>query len=101
MAGTSEERQSEPPRADAEKGGTTSQVQGSFPGVPSTRLLTTRELAEHLAVTESAVKKWVWLRRIPAIHIGRCIRFNLEEVLAHFRCGETAQETSSSAMLKR
>lgn len=61
------------------------------------RLLTTRELAEHLAVTESAVKKWVWLRRIPVIHIGRCIRFNLDEVLAHFQQRDGGQTTTPGA----
>ena len=61
------------------------------------RLLTTRELAEHLAVTESAVKKWVWLRRIPVIHIGRCIRFNLDEVLAHFQQRDGARSTTTGA----
>jgi excisionase family DNA binding protein len=51
-------------------------------------LLNTRQLAHQLAVSESAVRKWVWLKRIPVIHVGRCIRFSLGEVLAHLRQGQ-------------
>jgi excisionase family DNA binding protein len=56
--------------------------------INSTVLLTTRQLAHQLAVSESAVRKWVWLKRIPVVHVGRCIRFSLDEVLGHLRSGQ-------------
>jgi excisionase family DNA binding protein len=45
-------------------------------------ILTKAELANRLKVTVSAINKWMALRRIPYIRLGRrCIRFNWGEVL--------------------
>jgi excisionase family DNA binding protein len=40
------------------------------------RLWTTSEVAEYLSVKPSAVRRWVYERRIRYIKIGRLVRFN-------------------------
>jgi excisionase family DNA binding protein len=46
-------------------------------------LLTAEELAQELRVTPSAVRSWT-RQGLPARHFGRCVRFELREVLAWF-----------------
>jgi excisionase family DNA binding protein len=46
-------------------------------------LLTAEELARELRVTPSAVRNWT-RQGLPARHFGRCVRFELREVLAWF-----------------
>jgi excisionase family DNA binding protein len=44
-------------------------------------LMTAREVAEHLRVTESAIRKWARERKLPALRAGRRVRFREEDVL--------------------
>jgi excisionase family DNA binding protein len=45
------------------------------------RLLTVRELAEHLRVTQTCVYRWLAADRLPAIRFSkRCVRFRESEV---------------------
>jgi excisionase family DNA binding protein len=46
------------------------------------RLLTVKEAATLLQVTEAAVRKWVYQRRIPCVKLGRLTRLRREEVEA-------------------
>jgi excisionase family DNA binding protein len=38
------------------------------------KLLTVKETAEFLAVSEAAVRKWVYQRRLPVVKVGRLVR---------------------------
>jgi excisionase family DNA binding protein len=45
------------------------------------RLLTVRELADHLRVTQTSVYRWLAADRLPAIRFSkRCVRFRESEV---------------------
>ena len=48
------------------------------------RLLTARELAARLGVSEAAVRKWLLERKLPAVRLGKCVRYDLSEVLGNF-----------------
>ena len=48
-------------------------------------LLTTAEVARHLKMSKSWVEKAVSRGQIPAIHIGRSVRFDLAEIYAWVR----------------
>jgi excisionase family DNA binding protein len=50
------------------------------------QLLTVKEAAKRLACTEAAIRKWLYLRRLPAVRIGRLVRVresDLDEVVNH------------------
>jgi len=49
------------------------------------KLLTLRELASRLRMTESGVYKLVYRNKIPALKVGRLLRFKWEDVLAKLR----------------
>lgn len=49
------------------------------------QLLSVPQLAEALQVPPKTIYQWVWKREIPHLKVGRHLRFNLVEVLAHFR----------------
>ncbi len=49
------------------------------------KLLTLRELASRLQITESGIYKLVYRKKIPAIKVGRMLRFKWEDVLAKLR----------------
>lgn len=56
-------------------------------------LVNVDELSELLSVAKGTLYQWVYLRRIPFIKVGRCVRFDAEEVIAslrHFRTMEVA-----------
>ena len=45
------------------------------------RLLTVRELAEHLRVTPTCVYRWLAADRLPAVRLSkRCVRFRESDV---------------------
>jgi excisionase family DNA binding protein len=49
------------------------------------QLLTVKEAAQRLACTEAAIRKWLYLRRLPAVKIGRLVRLreaDLEAAIA-------------------
>jgi excisionase family DNA binding protein len=48
----------------------------------SGRLLTARQLAEHIGVSPSTVLDWWEARKIPGFKFSRAVRFDLDEVLA-------------------
>ena len=60
------------------------QVQTSYK-VADHRLLKVSELATYQKVAERAARKWVCLRRIPVLHPGQQIQFELAEALGHVR----------------
>ena len=45
-------------------------------------LVNVDELSELLSVAKGTLYQWVYLRRIPFIKVGRCLRFDAEEVIA-------------------
>jgi len=45
-------------------------------------LVTIDELARRLSVAKGTLYNWVYLRRIPFVRAGRCLRFDPDEVLA-------------------
>lgn len=47
----------------------------------STSLIDIDELSHRLSVAKGTLYNWVYLRRIPFIKAGRCLRFDYQEVL--------------------
>ncbi len=41
---------------------------------PARSLLTIKQAADYLGMTESAIRCWVWKRQIPYLKIGRAVR---------------------------
>ena len=48
-------------------------------------LVTINELARQLSVSKGTLYNWVYLKRIPFVKAGRCLRFDLSEVLASLK----------------
>jgi len=49
-------------------------------------LLTTKEFADALSVTEAAVRKWIYQRRLKPVKLGRAVRLrrrDLEQLVAN------------------
>ena len=46
------------------------------------QLLTVKEAAKTLAVTEAAIRKWLYQRRLPGVKVGRLTRVRREDVEA-------------------
>jgi len=44
------------------------------------KLLSAKQAAEILGCTEAAIRKWVYQRRLPTVHIGRLVRFRAHDV---------------------
>ena len=44
------------------------------------QLLTVKEAAKTIAVTEAAIRKWIYQRRLPVVKVGRLTRLRSEEV---------------------
>ena len=49
---------------------------------PTRILIDIDELATRLSISKGTLYNWVYLKRIPYIKAGRCLRFDPEEVLA-------------------
>lgn len=52
-------------------------------------LITIDELAERLHVSRGTLYNWAYLKRIPYIKVGRCLRFDFDEVMRRLRGGGT------------
>jgi len=44
------------------------------------KLLSAKQAAEILGCTEAAIRKWVYQRRLPIVHIGRLVRFRTHDL---------------------
>ena len=49
-----------------------------YPSSP--QLLTVRQAAQLLNVSVSTLYNWVWLRQLPFVKLGRCLRFDRLEL---------------------
>jgi excisionase family DNA binding protein len=54
------------------------------PAIPTT-LIDINELSRRLSVAKGTLYNWVYLRRIPFVKAGRCVRFDYKEVLETLR----------------
>ena len=45
------------------------------------KLIDINELSRHLSIPKGTLYNWVYLRRIPFIKAGRCLRFDLMDVI--------------------
>ena len=63
----------------------------AWPGGPG--LINIDELSQRLSIATGTLYNWVYLRRIPFIKAGRCVRFDYDAVLAALRQG-TLEEVS-------
>ena len=54
------------------------------PAIPST-LIDINELSRRLSVAKGTLYNWVYLRRIPFVKAGRCVRFDYNDVLETLR----------------
>jgi excisionase family DNA binding protein len=52
--------------------------------IPTT-LIDINELSRRLSVAKGTLYNWVYLRRIPFVKAGRCVRFDYKEVLETLR----------------
>ena len=48
-------------------------------------LVNINELSDILSIAKGTLYQWVYLRRIPFIKAGRCLRFDAEDVIASLR----------------
>lgn len=48
-------------------------------------LIDINELSRRLSVPRGTIYNWVYLRRIPFIKAGRCLRFDAQEVIRSLR----------------
>jgi excisionase family DNA binding protein len=55
-------------------------VASAQPPVPA-ELIDINELSRRLSVARGTLYNWVYLRRIPFVKAGRCLRFDYEQVL--------------------
>lgn len=44
------------------------------------QLVTIEDAARMLAVTEAAIRKWIYQKRLPCVKVGRLTRLRLEDV---------------------
>lgn len=58
----------------------------------ASRLVTVEQLAEVLNLPQNSVRRQVRLGKLPAIHIGRLLRFDIAEVDAALRAGQEGDE---------
>ena len=59
-----------------------------------TTLVTITELSQQLRIAKGTLYNWVYLKRIPFIKAGRCLRFDPREVLAslqHYKLDVTGK----------
>jgi excisionase family DNA binding protein len=58
-----------------------------------TKLLTAREAAQFLRLSENTVRQWIWQRRLPVVRLGRAVRLrkaDLEKLLERHYEGAVA-----------
>lgn len=44
------------------------------------RYISPQELSEYIGIKIDTVYSWVWQRKIPHFKMGRCIKFDLQEI---------------------
>ena len=54
-----------------------------------TKLLKPEELAEMWSVSPLTIRKWIFVRRLPVVRIGRSVRIREEDAEAFIRLGLT------------
>jgi len=47
-------------------------------------LLNVPELATYLKVSQAAIRKWLFEGKLPAVRLGKAVRFSLPEVMERF-----------------
>ena len=43
-------------------------------------LLTAKEAAEFLCLSENTIRQWIWQRRLPVVRLGRAVRLRREDL---------------------
>jgi excisionase family DNA binding protein len=43
-------------------------------------LLTAKEAAEFLCMSENTIRQWIWQRRLPVVRLGRAVRLPREDL---------------------
>jgi excisionase family DNA binding protein len=69
------------PSLPRHSGGGASSIQAATPMT----LIDINELARRLRVAKGTLYNWVYLRRIPFVKAGRCVRFDYQQVLETLR----------------
>ena len=59
---------------------------------PSRTLIDINELSRRLSIAKGTLYNWVYLRRIPYIKAGRCLRFDPDKVFESLRQCPTMNE---------
>jgi len=44
------------------------------------QLLTAKEAAEFLCLSENTIRQWIWQRRLPVVRLGRAVRLRREDL---------------------
>lgn len=48
-------------------------------------LVGTKEAARQLGLSEDTLKRWASAGKVPAYRVGRCFKFDVDELRGHFR----------------
>lgn len=57
------------------------------------RLLTAKEAAEYLGLSEQTIRQWASQRKIPSVKIGRALRFLVDDLDQLINEGRTPQKS--------
>lgn len=59
---------------------------------PKTSLIDINELSRRLSIAKGTLYNWVYLRRIPFVKAGRCLRFDFAQVFSTLHQCPTIKE---------
>lgn len=59
---------------------------------PKTSLIDINELSRRLSIAKGTLYNWVYLRRIPFVKAGRCLRFDFDQVFSTLHQCPTIKE---------
>jgi excisionase family DNA binding protein len=45
------------------------------------QLLTAKEAAAFLSLSENTIRQWIWQRRLPVVRLGRAVRLRQEDLV--------------------
>jgi excisionase family DNA binding protein len=62
---------------------------------PESGLATPREAAALLGLSEKCIRRWISDRRLPAVHVGRCVRIRRSDLAKVIAGGLAAVEPGS------
>lgn len=65
----------------------------------SDRWLSMKDITQYLGVSRETVVKWIELKRMPGHRVGKCWKFQKEEVDAWIKSGKAADSEGNGQIL--